>query len=246
MGRHIERGIEIAVLVRLLELRMHRREVIRLTEVVLENLPIAGHGDTQRRDPLPGFGLIALPLVAQRTEEIAQRLTLGVHIDPDKACEGLTGHLDQAQVVAWVLGEVLWVLGGREGPVNSVSPAVIRAHEFGGVTRGGEHEARPPMLTNVVERTYGAVALADHDDRLGSNLFDLIRAGIDHGILATQQQPHLRPHAFPLAAEEVCGGVPTTVELVTTDRWVVPGLGRERARVEGYLRAAAPFRHSPL
>ena len=91
LRRHVEGGVEVAVLVRFLQLGMDGRQVVRLAEVVLQDLPVARHVGRQRRDPLPVVGLVAGPVVPQRTQELSKGRRIGVHGDPHESGEGLTG-----------------------------------------------------------------------------------------------------------------------------------------------------------
>ena len=71
--------------------------------------------------------LVAFPVFAYRPEIFSQGYTIGVHVDPDEACEEFASEFNEGHIIARVLREVIYVLGVDEFSVGGVCPSVVGA-----------------------------------------------------------------------------------------------------------------------
>ena len=152
----------------------------------------------------------SLQMGPRNSFRLTQLGSMFTQMNPAKVSQG---HLLQAHLAARIaFRKIFPVRREVEFAVRHPRPTVVLAHETAHAPLRVLHQRVAPVLADVVEGSYAAVLLADHEDLLRPHRLHLPVAGIGQFGLAAEQQPHLCPHPFPFLFEERPGGVAMTLE----------------------------------
>ncbi len=194
---------------------MRGEDVVGLVEGLHRDFPVAIEGE-------PPAPFVAHVLQAERVEnlggreqEVGERLTVGVHVDPQPAAPGIDPDGPKVGVVGRqrVL-PVLLFADVRARTVEAVGPAVKAADKrlsgsSAGVlgALGRVDQPAATMHADVVVCVEFLLAGAHHDDRVVENVVGQVTAHIGQLLDAADLLPDLAPQLVALGARIVLGDV---------------------------------------
>ena len=177
--------------------------MVGLDERFQRHLPVDRENDGLVRADAAVLPFIDIELFGQRRQELVQRLTLRIHVDPDKTGPGTALHLGNAQLRLAEIRAALPIVFLEDGDHLAFQveiPGVVAAEE-------GLHPALvvipqlpPPVRADIVKRANAVGSIAHDENGFVADLIVDVVPHLGNFLLAAGDLPHSGPQQFHFLA----------------------------------------------